>query len=133
MVSTTSNITTRNLYIESREESLVAAKEYVTKEHNPAPDKTDLVALQRVELYAQCKLFDLIMKQISDILVAITKGSSSGGGGGSSGGSRRGHDCRPKKLCPYCNNMVVHAAADCFTLPANKDNIPSWYKPPKTD
>jgi hypothetical protein len=37
------------------------------------------------------------------------------------------------RLFPNCNKMVVHAAADCFMLPANKDKISSWYKPPKTD
>jgi hypothetical protein len=39
----------------------------------------------------------------------------------------------PKQSAPNCNKMVVHAAAKCFMLPANKDKIPSWYKPPNMD
>ncbi len=34
-------------------------------------------------------------------------------------------------MCPNFNKLVVHAAANCFTFPANKDKIPTWYKPPK--
>ena len=81
------------------------------------------------------------MKQISTLLEAMAKGNSGGGsrgdggGGGSQGGGseRRRHDHGTKAMCPNCNNMVVHAVADCFMLPANKDKIPSWYKPPKMD
>jgi hypothetical protein len=49
IVSTTSDITTHNLYIESLEESLMAAQEYVAKERTPAPDKLDLAALVRTD------------------------------------------------------------------------------------
>jgi hypothetical protein len=52
MVSTTSNVTTHDLYIESLKESLMATREYVAKEHTSAPDKTNLVALLHVELNA---------------------------------------------------------------------------------
>jgi hypothetical protein len=87
------------------------------------------------ELDAQRKQFDLIMKQNSSLLAAMAKGNGGGGGGGS-GGSRgssgsRHHDCGTKAMCPNCNKMVVHTAANCFTLPPNKDKIPSWYKPPQ--
>ncbi len=67
-------------------------------------------------------------------------GSSSGGGGG--GGSRGGsgggggnkrRDRVTKEICPNCNKLVVHTVSDCFTLPANKDKIPTWFKPPKLD
>ncbi len=72
-------------------------------------------------------------------------GGSDGGGGGGGGGGGRGGGCRgrgggnrnrdrgTKAMCPNCNKMVIHSAANCFTLPTNKDKIPSWYKPPKTD
>jgi hypothetical protein len=96
------------------------------------------------ELDAQRKQFSLIMKQNSALLVAMAKGNGrgdgggSGGGGGGKGGRGRGggsrhRNCGTKAMCPNCNKMVVHTAANCFMLPANKDKIPSWYKPPKTD
>jgi hypothetical protein len=62
-------------------------------------------------------------------------GSSGGGGSGGSGGGG-GNRCRDqgtKAMCPNCNKLVIHVAADCFTLPANKDKIPTWYQPPKLD
>jgi hypothetical protein len=97
-----------------------------------------------MELDAQRKKFDLIMKQNSTLLAAMAKGNgggsgvsgggSDGGGGGGSGGS--GNRCRDqatKEIFPNCNKLVVHAVVNCFTLPANKDKIPTWYKPPKLD
>jgi hypothetical protein len=62
VVSTTSDIPTCDLYIESLEESLMAAQDYVAKERTPALVKLDPVALMRMELDAQHKQFDLIMK-----------------------------------------------------------------------
>jgi hypothetical protein len=96
----------------------------------------------RMELNAQRKQFNLIMKQNAALLVAMANGNSRGGGGGSgSGGGGKGgrgggsgsrcHDHGTKAMCPNCNKMVLCAGADCFTLPANKDKISSWYKPPK--
>jgi hypothetical protein len=85
------------------------------------------------------------MKQNSAFLAATAKGNSGGGsgcGGGGGGGSRgskgggsgsRLHDSGTKTMCPNCNKMIVHVAADLFMLPANKNKIPSWYKPTKTE
>jgi hypothetical protein len=135
LVSTSSDFTTHNLYIESLEESLAAAREYCA----PTPNKPDPVDLLRTELDAQCKQFDLIMKQNSALLVVMAKGNGGGGGSGSggcgSGGSsgNRHRDQDTKAMCPNCNKLAVHVAADCFMLPANKDKIPTWYKPPKSD
>ncbi len=50
LVSTSSDITTRNLYIESLKELLAAEQDYVAKEHAPTPDKPDPAALLRMEL-----------------------------------------------------------------------------------
>jgi hypothetical protein len=143
LVPTSSDITTRDLYIESLKESLAAAREYVAKECTPTPDKPDPLALLCTKLDAQ-RQFDLIMKQNSALLVAMAKGNNSGGGEGSCGGGggggsggggvgsgNRRHDRGTKAMCPNCNKTVIHVAADCVLLPANKDNIPSWYKPPK--
>ena len=62
----------------------------------------------------------------------IGSGGGGGGcGGGSGGSSNRCRDQGTKAMCPNCNKLAVHTAADCFTLPANKDKIPTGYKPPK--
>jgi hypothetical protein len=138
-ISTSSDFTTHNLYIESLEESLAAAQGNVAKEQAPIPDKPDPLDLLCMELDAQCKRFDLIMKQNSTLLAAMAKENGGGGGDGSGGGSSSGDGsirCRDqgtKAMCPNCNKLAVHTAADCFTLPANKDKIPTWYKPPKLD
>jgi uncharacterized membrane protein YgcG len=138
LVSTSSDFTTRDLYIESLKESLAAAREYVAKECAPTPNKSDPADLPCMELDAQHKQFDLIMKQNSSLLAAKAKGnggsnhgsgggSGGGGGGGSGGGSGGGggNRCRDqvtKAICPNCNKLVVHAASNCFTLPANPPN-----------
>ncbi len=89
------------------------------------------------------------MQQNSALLVAMAKGNGGGGGGGGGGsgggggGSGRGGsgggggnkcgDQGTKAICPNCNKLVVHVASDCYMLPANKDKIPTWYRPPKSD
>jgi hypothetical protein len=92
------------------------------------------------------------MKQNSILLAAMAKGnggggSGGGGGGGGSGyrgggsgsgdggGGGSGNRCRDQGTKAMCPNykLAVQAAADCFTLPANKDKISTWYKPPKLD
>jgi uncharacterized membrane protein YgcG len=92
LVSTSSDFNTCDLYIESLEESLVAARGYVAKERAPTLNKPDPADLLRMELDAQRKQFDLIMKQNSALLAAMAKGNSggSGVGGGGSGGSGGG-------------------------------------------
>ena len=37
---------------------------------------------------------------------------------------RRHTPAGPKKLCPHCKKMVVHAPSDCFELESNKDKRP---------
>jgi hypothetical protein len=85
LVSTSSDFTTCNLYIESLKELLAAAQEYVAKECTPALDKLDPAKLLRIELDAQQKQFELIMQQSSALLAAMAKGNGSGGGGGGGG------------------------------------------------
>ncbi len=112
LVSTSSNFTTRNLYIENLKESLAAAWEHVAKERAPTPDKLDPADLLRTELEAQRKQFDLIMKQNSALLAAIAKengsgisgggggGGGRGGGGSSGGGGNKRHDQGTRAMCP---------------------------------
>jgi hypothetical protein len=89
------------------------------------------------------------MQQNSTLLVAMAKGNGGGGGcggigsgsgsgcggrSGGGGGSGNKHDDQGTKvICPNCNKLVVHAVSNCYTLPANKDKIPTWYKLPKLD
>jgi hypothetical protein len=103
IVSTSSDITTHNLYIESLEALLAAAREYVTKERASTPDKPDPAALLHMELNTQRKQFDLIMKQNSVLLAAMAKGNGGGdGGSGGGGGSSSNicHDQGNKTMCP---------------------------------
>jgi hypothetical protein len=134
LVSTSSDFTTGDLYIEGLEESIAAAREYVTKERTPTPDKLDPANLLHIELDSQWKQFELIMHQNSALLVAMAKGNGGGGPtGGSGGGDNKCRDQGTKAICPNCNKLVVHAASNCYTLPANKDKILTWYTPPKSD
>jgi uncharacterized membrane protein YgcG len=138
-----SKITTCDLYIESMEESLVVAREYVTKVPN-TPITPDPMAMLRTELDVQQKQFELITKQNLDLLTNMAQngggnggnsGSSGGGGGdneggGGGGGRRRGGGQQNKdaKICPHCGKMALHAPADCFSLEANKDKKPVNWK-----
>jgi hypothetical protein len=111
LVSTFSDFTTCNLYIESLKESIAAAREYVAKECTPTPDKLDPANLLHTELDALQKQFKLIMQKNSALLAAMTKGYGSGGGGGGGGGCSDGiggsgnkHlDQGTKAIFPNCN------------------------------
>ncbi len=92
-----SKITTRDLYIESLEELLTAARKYVTKFPN-TPIAPDPMAMLCAELNTHQKQFELIMKQNSDLLTNMAQnsggnsggGGSGGGGGGGGGGDNKG-------------------------------------------
>jgi hypothetical protein len=91
VITTASNLT-RDLYVESLEESLAALRDYMAKD-TPAPAApttiTDQVTLLRNNLDAQRKQFQLVMEQNTKLLVALSKG---GGSGGHVGGSGNGGD-----------------------------------------
>jgi hypothetical protein len=82
------------------------------------------------------------MQQNSALVAAMAKGNGDGGGGsggggdgggcggGSGGGGNKRREQGTKAICPNCNKLVIHAVSDCYTLPANKDKNPTWYKPP---
>jgi hypothetical protein len=84
-----SKITTHDLYIESLEELLAAAREYVTMVPN-TPIAPDPMAILRTELDAQRKQFELIMKQNSDLLTNMAQNDGGGGGGGGGGDNKGG-------------------------------------------
>jgi hypothetical protein len=80
-VITTESSLTRNLYIESLEESLAVAQEYVTKDmaaQAAPPPANEQLTLLCNDLNAQRKQFKLVMEQNSKLLAALSKG---GGGG----------------------------------------------------
>ena len=108
IASTTSSITSHDLYVKSLEESLAATHTYVARERALAV-VTNPAALLCAELQAQRKQFDLIMKQNADLLTAMAKNRGGGGGGGRGGGSGSGSrgccsgggcKCSPMALCP---------------------------------
>ncbi len=146
-----SKITTRDIYIESLEELLTAACEYVTKVPNTpiapvsnTPIAPDPMVMLHTELNAQRKQFELIMKQNSDLLTNMAQNSSGNGGGsggggggggdnegGGGGGQRRqggGQQNKDSKICPHCCKMALHAPVNCFSLEANKDKKPANWK-----
>jgi hypothetical protein len=106
--------TTHDLYIENLEQSFVAAREYFAKECTPTLDKPNPADLLRTELDAQCKQFDLIMKQNSPLLAAMAKGNGGGGGGGSggSGGSGSGGSGTHKTINDVDNILCFPTSVD---------------------
>ncbi len=91
VITTESNLT-RDLYVKSLEESLVAARKYGAKDMAaraaPPPANKQLTLLHN-NLDAQHKQFELVMEQNSKLLVALFKGGEGGGGRGSGGSSGR--------------------------------------------
>jgi hypothetical protein len=91
IITTESNLP-HNLYIESLEESLAAAHEYVAKDtaaRAAPPPANEQSNLLHNDLDAQRKQFKLVMEQNSKLLAAFFKGGGGGGGrsGSGSGGS----------------------------------------------
>jgi hypothetical protein len=77
IITTESNLT-RDLYIESLEESLAAAREYVAKDtaaRAVPPPADDQLTLLHNNLDAQHKQFKLVMEQNSKLLAALSKGA----------------------------------------------------------
>jgi hypothetical protein len=141
---------TRNLYIESLEESLAAAWEYCTLGATtcpPVPLAFDPLTRLQTKLVEQRKQVLEVMAQNASLMAALSKGGGGsggggggGGGGGSGGGGGRGrgrgkggcsnrsgrhkNPWKEKKLCPNCTKVVIHDHAECFSLEANKDECP---------
>jgi hypothetical protein len=89
-VITTESDLTRDLYVESLEESLAAAREYVAKDtaaRAAPPPANEQLTLLRNDLNAQRKQFELVMEQNSKLLADFSKGGKGGGGRGGSGSS----------------------------------------------
>ena len=128
---------TRDLYIESLEESLAAAREKYALDattHTPVPPTFDPLTLLQEALAEQRKQVSDIMAQNAKLIATLSKGGGGDSGGSGIGKGNNGNNStrhktpwKEKKLCPNCNKEVVHDPADCFSLEANKDKRPKGW------
>jgi hypothetical protein len=133
---------TRDLYIESLEESLAAAQEYCTLDATactPIPLPFNPLKLLQTKLEEQHKQVSEVMAQNASLMAALSKGGGGGDSGGNGCGSGRGEigssvhggrhktPWKEKKLRPKCNKLVVHDPTECFSLKANKDKCPTGW------
>jgi hypothetical protein len=128
---------TRDLYIESLEESLAAAREKYASDattRTPVPPAFDPLTLLQEALVEQRKQVSDIVTQNAKIIASLSKGgggdsSGSGTGKGNNGNISNRHKTpwKAKQLCPNCNKEVVHDPADCFSPEANKDKHPKGW------
>ncbi len=84
---------TRDLYIESLEESLAAAQEHCATDattRSPVPPVFNPLTLLQTELTEQRKQVSEVMAQNAKLMAALSKGGSGGDGGGGGGGRGKG-------------------------------------------
>ncbi len=135
-----SDFTSRDLYIESLEESLAQARDYVTDAPTTAPAPTpfvDPMATLRLDMKAQRKQFELLLKQNVDLVTVFAKASATTNPGSGTTAKPRRIGCKRSlahlKECPNCKKMYTHKLADCFSLAANVDKRPTnWSVPLST-
>ena len=126
ITSTTESDLTCDLYIESLEKSLVAAREQYASNattHTSVPPAFDPLTLLQTKLVEQHKQVSYVMAQNAKLIATLSKGGGGDGGGGGKGKGNDGDNSnrhktpwKEKKLCPNCNKEVVHDSADCFSL-----------------
>ncbi len=133
------NFTARDLYIKSLEESLALAHNYMTNASTTAPAPTPVVdpmTTLRLDMDAQRKQFELLLKQNLDLLAAFTKASASPNPGSVATPKPRCTGCKRSrahlKECPNCKKMCTHKPDDCYSLAANADKRPTNYKAPSS-
>ena len=124
----------RDLYIESLEESLAIAREYVAKTPgvNSTATSTDFERL-KVEMEAQRKQFKILMKQNSDLVTALAKSSTAAPSTNRSAtttrsGRPRTRDSTGLTECPNCKKMARHKPENCFNLATNADKRPTGWR-----
>ncbi len=133
---------TRDHYIESLEETLVAAQEHCATDattRSPVPPVFDPLTLLQTELAEQHKQVSEVMAQNAKLMAALSKGGGGGDGNGGGGGGGRGKGggsnnggrhktpWKEKKLCPNCKKVVVHNPAECFSFKENEDKRPKGW------
>jgi hypothetical protein len=127
MSKSNGNCTTRDLYIESLKESLaLVARDYVTNAPTPAPASTPIVdplATLRLELDAQCKQFELLLKQSFDLVTTFAHTTARPNPGSSATPKPRRTGCERLRThlteCPNCKKMCTHKPDDLL-LPGSK-------------
>ncbi len=135
------DFTARYLYVKSLKESLALARDYMTNAPTPVPAPAPVVdpmTTLRLDMDAQCKQFELLLKQNLDLVVAFAKASASPnpGSGATPKPRRTGREClwaqAHLKECPNCKNMCAHKPDDYYSLAANEDKRPTNYKAPSS-
>ena len=127
----------RDLYIESLEESLAIAREYVAKA--PGTISTAIPTefeRMKVEMEAQRKQFEALMKQNSDLVTALantnTVATSTNKAQTTPRSERqRTRDSTGMTECPNCKKMGRHKPENCFNLAKNADKRPTGWRVPK--
>ncbi len=129
------DFTSRDLYIESLKESLALACNYMTNASTMAPAPTPVVdpmATLHLDMEAQCKQFELLLKQNLKLVNAFAKASASTNPGSGTTPKPRHTGCEHSrahlKECPNCKKMCTHKPTDCFFLAANADKCPTNWK-----
>ncbi len=137
MSKSNGDCTTRDLYIESLEESLALARDYKTNAPTPAPASTPIVdplATLSLELDAQRKQFELLLKQNLDLATAFPQTNARPNPGSSATPKPRRTGCKHSpthlKECPNCKKICTHKPNDCYSLAANADKCPTNYRAP---
>jgi hypothetical protein len=139
MSKSNGDCTTRDLYIESLKESLALARDYVTNVPTPAPASTptvDPLATLRLELDAQRKQFELLLKQNLDLVTTFAQTNARPNPSSSATPKPRRTGCKHSrthlKECPNCMKMCTHKPNDCYSLAANVDKRPTNYRAPSS-
>ncbi len=139
MTKSSGDFTSHDLYIQSLEESLALARDYVTNvpTTTPAPAPVvDPMATLHLKMEAQSKQFDLLLKQNLDRVAAFTKASATTNLGSGTTPKSRHTGCKhlwaQLKECPNCKKMCTHKPADCFSLAANGNKHPTNWKVPSS-
>jgi hypothetical protein len=124
----------RDLYIKSLEESALA-RNYMTNTPMTAPAPTpviDAMTTLRLDMDAQQKQFELLLKQDLDLIAAFTKVSVSPNPGSGATPKLRCTGCKHVrahlKKCPNCKKMCTHKPDGCYSLAVNADKCPTNYK-----
>jgi hypothetical protein len=133
------NFTARDLYIESLKESLALACNYMTNAPMTAPASTpviDPLTTLHLEMDAQRKQFELLLKLNSDLVAAFTNMNASPNPGSGATPKPRCTGCKRLqahlKECPNCKMMCTYKPDNCYSLAANADKRPTNYRAPSS-
>jgi hypothetical protein len=105
----------------------------------PAPAPTpviDPMPTLLLDMDAQCKQFELLLKQNLDLVAAFAKASASSNPGSGATPKQRHTGCKRLqahlKECPTCKKMCTHKLDNYYSLAVNADKCPTNYKAPSS-